>query len=73
MQVWALLISITSVAISPFLPYWMGGTAEIARDASLYFGIFGAFLQKHLANSTTFITFAEHNVMNTNMSNNRYQ
>ena len=39
---WALLISITSVAISPFLPYWMGGTAEIARDASLYFGIFGA-------------------------------
>lgn len=31
------------------------------------------FLQKHLTNSTTFITFAEHNVMNTNMSNNRYQ
>jgi putative MATE family efflux protein len=41
-MVWALLISLVSVGISPFLPYWMGGTAEIARDASLYFAIFGA-------------------------------
>jgi putative MATE family efflux protein len=40
--VWALFVSLISVAISPFLPYWMGGSAEIARDASLYFGIFGA-------------------------------
>ena len=38
---WALVISLTSVIISPFLPYWLGGTAEIAHDASLYFAIFG--------------------------------
>lgn len=40
--IWALFISFTSVAISPFLPYWMGGTPDIARDASLYFAIIGA-------------------------------
>lgn len=40
-MVWAVMISLTSVIISPFLPYWLGGTAEIARDASLYFAIFG--------------------------------
>ena len=38
---WALVISLTSVIISPSLPYWLGGTAEIAHDASLYFAIFG--------------------------------
>ena len=35
------MISLTSVIIAPFLPYWMGGSADIARDASLYFAIFG--------------------------------
>ena len=40
-MVWALMISLTSVCIAPFLPYWMGGSEEIARDASLYFAIFG--------------------------------
>ena len=40
--VWALLISLISLGLSPYLPYLMGGTAEIARDASLYFAIFGA-------------------------------
>ena len=38
---WALIISATSLCIAPFLPYWLGGSAEIARDASLYFAIFG--------------------------------
>ena len=38
---WALMISLISVAIAPSLPYWLGGSAEIARDASLYFAIFG--------------------------------
>ena len=38
---WALMISMTSLVISPFLPYWLGGTEEIARDASLYFAIIG--------------------------------
>ena len=40
-MIWALLITLTSLAISPFLPYWLGGSPEIARDASLYFAIFG--------------------------------
>ena len=39
--IWALIISVSSIIISPFLPYWLGGTQEIARDASLYFAIFG--------------------------------
>ena len=39
--IWAVMISLTSVIIAPFLPYWMGGSADIARDASLYFAIFG--------------------------------
>ena len=38
---WALMISLISVAIAPSLPYWLGGSAEIAHDASLYFAIFG--------------------------------
>ena len=40
-MIWALVISLVSIVISPFLPYWLGGTEEIARDASLYFAIFG--------------------------------
>ena len=40
--IWALMISLTSVIISPFLPYWLGGTEEIAHDAFVYFAIFGA-------------------------------
>ena len=38
---WAMMISLISVIIAPFLPYWMGGSEEIARDASIYFAIFG--------------------------------
>ena len=40
-MIWALMISLTSVIISPHLPYWLGGTEEIAHDASIYFAIFG--------------------------------
>ena len=39
--IWSLVISITALCISPFLPYWLGGNEEIAHDASLYFAIFG--------------------------------
>ena len=39
--VWSILLSITCLAISPFLPYWLGGSVEIASDASLYFAIIG--------------------------------
>ncbi len=39
--IWSLLISITAIGIAPFLPYWLGGTEEIAHDASLYFAIIG--------------------------------
>ena len=39
--VWAIMTSLISVIIAPFLPYWMGGSEEIAHDASIYFAIFG--------------------------------
>ena len=39
--IWSLIISLTALAISPSLPYWLGGTEDIARDASIYFAIFG--------------------------------
>ena len=46
--IWALAFSLTALAIGPFLPYWLGGTEEIAHDASIYFmliGVFGIFFQ----------------------------
>ena len=45
---WAVMISLISLIIAPFLPYWMGGSEDIAHDASLYFAIFsvaGLFFQ----------------------------
>ena len=39
--VWSLVLSLMQVIIAPFLPYWLGGSEEIAHDASLYFAIFG--------------------------------
>ena len=39
--IWSLIISITAIGIAPFLPYWIGGSEEIAHDASLYFAIIG--------------------------------
>ena len=41
--IWALSISTVAIAISTRLPYWLGGTAEIAHDATMYFAIFSAF------------------------------
>ena len=40
----ALLVSIVGVAIAPFLPYWLGGGQDIARDASIYFGVFAVII-----------------------------
>ena len=37
----SLTMSIICLAISPFLPYWLGGSEEIAHDATLYFAIIG--------------------------------
>ena len=45
---WSLMISLVCIAIHNHLPYWLGGTEEIAHDASLYFvliGVFGIFFQ----------------------------
>ena len=39
--IWALLVSGTALAISGPLPFWLGGSEEIARDASVYFAIIG--------------------------------
>ena len=42
---WSVLLSLGCIAI---LPFWLGGGADIARDASLYFmliGVFGIFFQ----------------------------
>jgi len=45
---WSLMVTIVTMAISVPLPYWLGGTEEIAHDATLYFAIFcmcGIFFQ----------------------------
>ena len=39
--IWALMVSIISLCISPYLPYWLGGSEDITHDASIYFAIFG--------------------------------
>ena len=36
----SLFIAVTGLIISPHLPFWLGGGADIARDATIYFGIF---------------------------------
>ena len=44
----SLTISLMALSVSIPLPYWLGGTEEIAHDASLYFaliGVFGIFFQ----------------------------
>ena len=45
---WSVLVSLTGIAIHRQLPYWLGGSPEIAHDASLYFllvGVSGIFFQ----------------------------
>ena len=38
---WSLTITSIALLVSGRLPYWLGGSAEIAHDASLYFAIIG--------------------------------
>ena len=45
---WSMSISLIALSISVKLPFWLGGSAEIAHDATLYFaliGVFGIFFQ----------------------------
>ncbi len=45
---WSIMLSLACVAVHSYLPYWLGGSEEIARDASLYFmlvGVSGIFFQ----------------------------
>ena len=45
---WSIMLSLMAVAIHVQLPYWLGGSAEIAHDASMYFlivGLSGIFFQ----------------------------
>lgn len=45
---WSLTITTAALLVSKSLPYWLGGSEEIAADASLYFaviGVFGIFFQ----------------------------
>ena len=39
--VWSVTITSLALLVSGRLPYWLGGAAEIAHDASLYFCIIG--------------------------------
>ncbi len=41
---WGLFLFCLAFGISPFLPYWLGGGADIAPEATLYFAVFGAAL-----------------------------
>jgi len=45
---WSLMLMTAAIAVHTHLPYWLGGTADIASDASTYFmliGVFGVFFQ----------------------------
>ena len=45
---WSVVLMLGCIAIHQQLPYWLGGSEEIAHDASLYFmliGVFGIFFQ----------------------------
>jgi putative MATE family efflux protein len=45
---WSVTITLAALSISIPLPFWLGGSEEIAHDASLYFaliGVFGIFFQ----------------------------
>lgn len=38
---WSAMLSLMCIAVHTRLPYWLGGSADIAHDASLYFLIIG--------------------------------
>ncbi|MDE5976258.1 MAG: MATE family efflux transporter, partial [Muribaculaceae bacterium] len=42
--IFSAVISLIGIAISPFLPHWLGGEEEICGEASLYFVVFVAAL-----------------------------
>ena len=45
---WSLMLMVGAIAIHSHLPFWLGGSADIAHDASIYFmliGICGIFFQ----------------------------
>ena len=45
---WSLMLSLACVAVAQPLPFWLGGSASIATDATLYFliiGLAGIFFQ----------------------------
>lgn len=47
-SLWSMSITTIAIAVSGRLPYWLGGSEEIAHDATLYFvliGLFGIFYQ----------------------------
>lgn len=52
---WSLILSLFCLSISPVLPFWLGGSADIAPDATKYFTIVGlagmAFQMEGLAGS----------------------
>ena len=41
---WGLMLFFLALGVSPFLPYWLGGGADIAHEATLYFAVFGCAL-----------------------------
>jgi putative MATE family efflux protein len=46
--IWSLMLSVACIAVHNALPYWLGGSEDIAGDASLYFvliGVCGIFFQ----------------------------
>ncbi len=46
--IWSFMLSMACVAVHLHLPFWLGGTADIAHDASVYFlliGLAGIFFQ----------------------------
>ncbi len=40
-MLWSIMLSVACVAVHQQLPYWLGGSEDIAADASLYFLIVG--------------------------------
>ena len=40
---WSLAITMAAFTVSGRLPYWLGGTEEIAREATIYFIVIGLF------------------------------
>lgn len=48
---WSSTLMLIALCISPFLPYWLGGNADICDDATSYFAIFASILPLMQLNS----------------------